>query len=648
MSIDKGPSPEEIIESIKLEESQRTRGHLKIYLGMAPGVGKTYAMLEEAHHLLKEHIDVVVGNIEAHEREEIAILLKNLPEVPKKTTVYKDKEFSELDIDAIIRLKPGIVLVDELAHSNLPGSKHEKRWQDVQEILEHGISVHTTLNVQHIDSLRDVVLSITEIAISETVPDAMIERAHSIQLIDLTPDELLQRLDEGKVFTEGQIKVAGMHFFQKNRLSALREVVLRYVADKIDLNLMCMVTTKEGRVEWRTREKFLVAISQNARSHKLLKAGRRLASQANAPWFAVYVDTGKPLEKEEEETIEKLEELTRSMGAELIKINDPDIAEGIKRIAYQRNITQIILGRTPRNLVVSLLRGPTLVDKLSAECKTVDLHVIRQDQHPLSKSKKWSSSLWQSKVSDYFFAALSVGLMASLSWVALFFAGYRVVELLFFIAVCALNVFFGPGPVIFAAILFGLIWGFVFTPPPVESIFSPTDDLFLLVLYVLAAITIGVIAGRTRKHKELLRKGHKHDSQLSELLTCLHGDHALQDVLIALEEGLPKLLDGRYKFVVKKSNGLLDTEIISALVGNKESMTASWAFQNSHKAGWSTDTLPLSENLFIPLRGEHETMGLLIYKSPSGKSSLTKEEQSLLDNVCRQFAGYLEKAVKSH
>ena len=282
-----------------------------------------------------------------------------------------------------------------------------------------------------------------------------------------------------------------------------------------------MVTTKEGRVEWKTHEKFLVAINQKPQSQKLIKTTRRLARQANAPWLAVYVNTGKTLSREDDKQLEKFVTLTRDLGAEIITVNDPDIAEGIKRIAYQRDITQIILGRTPRNLMLSLFQGPTLLDRLAAECRNIDLHVIRQEKYTASDRKTWLSYSWQSKVSDYLFISFCVCLLASLSWVAVHLLGYRVVEFLFFIGICTFSFFFKRGPSLLAATLFGLIWSFFFTPPPAESSLSVTDDVVLLILYVLTAISFGIFVERTLEQKKLLRTVNEKASQLTEILSCL-------------------------------------------------------------------------------------------------------------------------------
>ena len=642
MNFNERPNPQEILEGIKLEEAQRNKGRLKIFLGMAAGVGKTYTMLEEAQILKKERIDVVVGNIESHGRKETEELLKDLPAIPKKILIYKDKEFNELDVEAIISLNPNIVLIDELAHSNIPGSKHAKRWEDVLDILDHGISVYTTMNVQHIDSLNDIVWGITEVVVRETVPDMVIEKAHSIQLIDITPDELLQRLKEGKVYTEGQSNIAALHFFQKDKLTALREIVLRYVADKIDVDLRRMVTTKEGRVEWKTREKFLVAINHNIQSQKLIRTTRRLATQANSPWIAVYVNTGKILGKEDEEQLAKNLILTRGLGAEIVTIYDPEKAQGIKRVAYQRGVTQIILGRTPKNLISSLFQGPSLLDKLAEECKDIDLHVIRQEKYTVSYKKKHFFVSWKSKFSAYLLITFLVSMLASLSWIALSFLGYRVVELLFFIGIVALSAFFKRGPVILAAVLFGLAWGYFFIPPPAGSSFSITDEMVLLVMYVVTAISIGFFIERSWEQKELLMKGGRKAARLAEILKSLHSRLPVSDILVSLEKELPNIVDGVYKFVVKNDKGTLDMDNASTLIGNTERVTALWAFENDREAGWSTDTLPFSESLYIPLKGTHEVLGLLIYTSPD-KHTLTIEERNLMYSMCQQVSSYLEK-----
>ena len=640
MNFDDRPSPQDILEAIKLEEAQRSKGRLKIFLGMAAGVGKTYAMLEEARTLKKEQINVFIGTIESHGRKETEILIDDLFQVPKKILFYKEKEFKEMDIDAIISLHPSVVLVDELAHSNIPGSKHEKRWQDVIEILDHGINVYTTLNVQHIDSLSDTVAGITEITVRETIPDMIIEKAHSIQLIDLTPDELLQRLKEGKVYTAGQSEIAIQHFFQKNKLTALREIVLRYVADKIDIELSRMITTKDGKIEWRTKEKFLVAISHNRSTHKLIRATRRLANRLNAFWMAVYVNTGKTKTFEEMLQLEKNFKLVHALSAEVFTINDPDIAKGIKRVAFQRGITQIILGRRSKSFYNSFFQGPTLINRLSTECRNVDIHVIRENNYTDFDEKKSFSFPMQTKILDYFSVSLGVSLIGLASFAALSYLSYRVVEFLFFISVSALSIFFKKGPIILAAILFFLIWSIFFIPELTDPTFMESDDLILLLLYILTVIGVSFIADKF-KQQFFLNTIAQETSRFEEILSSLDGSSKMNEVLEFIEAEMPKILDGTYKFVVK-TNGLLKLDEIPLLSNPKELNTALWSFENGQKAGWSTETLPFSENLYIPLSGPAETLGILIYRS-SDNRLLTLEEQCMLDSLCKKVVQSLEK-----
>lgn len=640
INFDDRPSPEKILEAIKLEEAQRNKGRLKIFLGMAAGVGKTYAMLEEARTLKNEQINVLIGTIESHGRAETELLMENLPQIPKKILFYKEKEFKEMDIDAIISLHPSLVLVDELAHSNIPGSRHEKRWQDVLEILEHGINVYSTLNVQHIDSLSETVAGITEINVREIVPDMIIEKAHSIQLIDLTPDELLQRLKEGKVYTADQSEVAIQYFFQKHKLTALREIVLRYVADKIDIELSRMITTKDGKIEWSTKEKFLVAISHNKSSHKLIRTTRRLANRVNALWIAVYVNTGKSKTSEEMLQLEKNFKLVQHLGAEVVTINDPDIAKGIKRVAFQRGITQIILGRGSKSFCHSFFQGLSLMSRLSTECRNVDIHIIREGKYTDFDEKKSFFLPMQSKILDYLSVSLGVFLIGVASFAAISFLGYRVVEFLFFISVSALSVFFKVGPIILAALLFFLIWSIFFIPELTYAPVTQTEDLIVLLLYVLTAIGIGFFADKF-KQQFFLNNSIQENSRFEEILSSLDSSSTVNEILESIEAEMPKILDATYKFVIK-TNGLFKLDEISLLSDTKEFNTALWAFENGRQAGWSTETLPFSENLYIPLKGSDETFGLLIFRT-SDKHPLTVDEQRLLDTLCTKVARYLEK-----
>lgn len=642
MSEEDRPNPEDLLESIKREESKRTKGKLKIFLGMAAGVGKTYAMLEAAQKLQKERVNLVVGTINTHGREDTAKLLEGLQIVPEKWIKYKDTVFEELDLDAILKSKPQLVLVDELAHSNVPGSRHPKRWQDVVELLDHGIDVYTTLNVQHIESLKDLIERITGITIRETVPDLVVDTATSIELMDISPDDLLRRLGEGKVYLGDQSVIAARNFFQEDKLTALREIVLRYTAEKVEHDLQGMVSTIERPDGWKLRERLLVAVSHSPHSQKLIRITRRLAFNLDAPWIAVHVDTGKSLNKEDAETLAKNIALARDLGAEVITTNGPDIAQAIQRIARQKSVTQIIIGRTPHRWFLDLFQSNTLMDHLARECSDIDLHVIRQTLFSKSYGRKWKWPRLSDPISSYFIVTCCVVLLSVFSWFFLSVFSYKVVGFVFLLGILFLSLFFKKGPIFFASILYGLIW-IVFFLPEQEFGNTPNEDIILLVLYLLTAIVTGVLTDRAKMHKQMLEKREKSLEILYNIVGEIAGASSLKDVLISVKGGLKTALGGHVEIMVKDiDDGLVYDESIPLAKNEKEKAASSWVFQNGKEAGWSTSTLPLAQNLYIPLKGLKETVGVLAYQ-PKTDKELSIEEKNFLYTVAHQLANYIER-----
>lgn len=646
-------TPEELLSALKREENLTRKGHLKIFLGMSAGVGKTFAMLEEAHELQRKGMDVAVGIVDTHGRRETALLLDGLKTIPEKSITYKGQEFKELDVDAILRLRPKVVLIDEFAHSNIPGSRHAKRWQDILEILDSGINVYTTLNVQHIESLNDTIRRIVDISVRETVPDLIIENATSIQLVDLTPDELLQRLKEGKVYLGDQSKIASLHFFQRDKLSALREVALRYAAEKIDSDLRYSLPTSEHTIEWKPREKLLVAVSPSPYSQKLIRTSRRLAANIKAPWVAVHVNNGQTLnEKDNNQLIQNLQ-LAQDLGAEVITINSPDIAEGIQRVARKKGITQIILGRAPKITFFDVFRQ-TLVDRLSTECTDIDIHVIGQDpllaKQLLTKYRQnFSSFSIQKNISSYILVFFYVCLLALANWAFLSIIGYKVVGVIFLIGILGLSLFFKKGPIFFASILYAFIWDFFFIPPVNQFVISSYEDIALLALYVLTAIATGILVDRAREHKELLVKNETSTQLLYDISQQITVAKSPQDVFNTVKQQLKKSFNWDVEILPKpKDNKLMFID----LTEDNEKNTAVWVFGHGKEAGWSTDTLPSSKNLYIPLKGFYDVLGILIFK-PATNKFLDSADKTFLYNVCRQITGYLERLfaeerVKQH
>lgn len=637
------PDPEELLESIKREEKKRSKGNLKIFLGMAAGVGKTYTMLEAAQKLQKEGVYVVVGSVVTHGREDTAKLLDGLQIIPERWLKYKETVFEELDLDAILKCKPQLVLVDELAHSNVPGSRHLKRWQDVIELLDNGIDVYTTLNVQHIESLKDLIEKVTGIMIRETVPDLVIDKAASIELLDLSPDELLRRLKEGKVYLGDQSVIAARNFFQEDKLTALREIVLRYTAEKVEHDLQGMVSTIERPDGWKLRERLLVAISHSPHSQKLIRITRRLAFNLDAPWIAVHVDTGKTLTKMDEETLAKNIALARDLGAEVITTNGPDIAQTIQRIARQKSVTQIIIGRTPQRWFLDFFQANTLMDHLARECSDIDLHVIRQTLFSKGHGKKWRWPRLTDPLSSYLSVACCVVLLSVFSRFFLSVLSYKVVGFVFLLGILFLSLFFKKGPIFFASILYALIWVIFFIPSQDLELTS-NEDVILLVFYFLTAIFTGVLTDRARKNKEMLEKREKSTEILYDIVREIAGASTLKEVLVSVKEGLSSALGGQCEIMIKDmNNGLTFDEATFLSKNEKEKAAINWVFQNGKEAGWSTSTLPFAKNLYIPLKGLHEIVGVLAYQ-PAVEKELTIEEKNFIYTVSHQLANYLERS----
>lgn len=644
MNTDDRPNPEQLLEAIKLEESRLERGSLKIFIGMSAGVGKTFAMLAEARQLKSEGVDVVVGIVATHGRKETAVLLEGLKVIAPKSIEYKGKYFDELNLDEILKIHPQIVLVDELAHSNIPSSRHPKRWQDIIELLDNGIDVYTTLNIQHIESLKDIIEGIVRIPIRETVPDQIVDMAAYIQLVDLTTDELLQRLKEGKVYLGGQSEIAARNFFQKDRLTALREMALRYAAEKVDHDLHVMVGSEDRVSEWKPRERLLVSISPSPSSQKLIRTGRRLASRLDAPWIVLHVQNGRILNESESAMLAKNLAMARDLGAEVLTTDDPDVAAGIQRVAHQKGVTQIIIGRSPKPSFFNFFSRHTLLDKLAEECSDIDVHVIRQEIPSIDYRKRIAAFFSMKQAYSYVFAFIYVWVLTGLSALAISYINYRVVGFVFLIGIMLLSIFIRSGPIIFASILFVLNLNYFFIPPEWSfSIFSNEDNI-LLVLYFITAVTTGFLVDRARVRKEMLTKREESTEVLYDIVREIASAPSLEDLLQSVKERLGVLINGYFEILIKQvDNGIIFDKPMELISDEKEKNAAIWVFNNGREAGWSTTTLPANKNLYIPLKGHQEVVGVLVYR-PKADYSLTTEEKNFLYTVGKQLSNYLERS----
>ena len=374
------PSPEALLEAARREESRA--GKLKIFVGAAPGVGKTYEMLQTARARIKDGYDVVVGVVETHGRRETEALLDGLEVIPRRRVEYKDQSLEEMDIDAIIARRPQIVLVDELAHTNAPGSRHPKRYLDVEELLSHGINVYTTVNIQHIESLNDVVAQITHVRVRETVPDSVFDQADAVELIDLTPDDLIERLKEGKVYVPKQAERALEHFFAPANLTALRELALRRTADRVDEQLLSEMQARAISGPWAAGERILVCVSEDPRAAGLVRYAKRLADRLHGPWIALYVEGRRSIQLNEEQRdrVADTLRLAESLGGEAVTIPSAGtrIADDVIGYAQSSNVTQIIIGKSTRSRWFEILNG-SVVHDLVRRSGNISVHVIAGD-----------------------------------------------------------------------------------------------------------------------------------------------------------------------------------------------------------------------------------------------------------------------------
>src|SRR5689334_8005719 len=377
------PSPEALLEAARREEGRA--GKLKIFVGAAPGVGKTYEMLQSAHARKKAGADVVVGVVETHGRAETEVLLSGLEVLPRRRLSYKEQTLEEMDLDALIARRPQIALVDELAHTNAPGSRHPKRYLDVEELLSHGIDVYTAVNIQHIESLNDVVAQITHVRVRETVPDKVFDRADSIELIDLTPDDLIQRLKEGKVYVPKQAERALKHYFSPGNLTALRELALRRTAERVDEQLLTHMQANAIAGPWAAGERILVCVSEDPRAAGLVRYTKRVADRVHAPWTAISIETRRSLQltDEERDRVADTLRLAQALGGEALTIPGVErrIADDVIKFAQANNVTQIIVGKSTRSRLFEIMRG-SVVHDLVRRAGNITINVIAGEEQP--------------------------------------------------------------------------------------------------------------------------------------------------------------------------------------------------------------------------------------------------------------------------
>ncbi len=630
-------NPDSLLSSIHSQHAKTNRGRLFIFFGMAAGVGKTYAMLQAAHQRLKEGVDVVVGVVVTHGRQETESLIADLPIISQKIVEYLGKSFEEMDLETILVRQPQLVLVDELAHHNIPGGRHPKRWQDVIELLEAGIDVFTTLNVQHIESRKDAVEDILGINVQETIPDSVLERAYEVRLIDLTPEELLKRLKEGKVYLGEKGKIASQNFFQLDRLTALREIALRLTAEKVDSDLQGLTIFNHKTQSWKVNDRLMVAVSHSPHSRTLIRSARRLAFTLDAPWIAVHVDTGKLLSSAERDHLSSNLAFAKELGAEIMTTVDPDIASALVRIAVQKNVTQLILGRprwTPWNRYLH-----TLPDRLMRDAVHLNIHVLPQEKS-LGGSRSIFKPLFTTHAPmwTYGIIFLVIGIVSLLNAMLIPFFGYRAVGYVFLLTVLGIGLKASFGPILFSAALSALAWNFFFIPPFHTFQITRAEDAMLIFFYFVAAVITGTLTFKIRTRERLLRIREESAHTLYLIAQAIATSATPQSCMDTVSQLLSTLLKGQCHFFVDEFKELP----IEIKENSKEYAVLKWVLANHRPAGWSTDTLPMASSLYMPLLASSGIVGVMSFRSLSF-TALLREESDILSSVTQQMAVYFER-----
>jgi two-component system sensor histidine kinase KdpD len=637
------PNPDALLAAIQSDAAQERRGRLKVFLGMCPGVGKTYAMLEGAQRELRGGRDLVVGYVETHGRKETDALAAGLEVVPRKMSGHRGVAFSEMDLDALLARRPQLALVDELAHTNVPGSRHPKRWQDVKELLEAGIDVFTTVNVQHIESRADTVRQITGAEIRETVPDSVLDAAE-IELIDLPTAELRQRLQEGKVYLPERAAAAAQNFFREANLTALRELALRLVADHVGEDTQEYHRAQSGAGPWKTGHRLLVAVSASPLSESLIRWTRRMADSLKCPWLAVHVETLRPLDETGQSRLEKNLALARTLGAEVIATTDEDLVRGLLRIAQQQNVTQIIVGKPFASSWSEWLRAGRLLRRLTRESGNIDLHVVRAEKSEVESSRP-RRRLWlvESGWKQY---ATAAGVVAGVGLINALLdpiTGPRVPGLVFLTAVVVLGLFLGRGPVFLAGTLSALAWNYFFLPPRFTFIIRSTEDGILFGLYFVVAIVLGQLVTRIRTQEKAERQREERAIALYQLTRELAQAGTRDEVVWQLLGEITRVFRATAAVVLPGSGGLGSHPDGSLVLTEKELHVAEWAFLHRQAAGKFTDNLPGSEALHLPLATERAVLGVLSVGLP--ERTLTVAQRDLLEAYVRQAALVLDRVA---
>jgi two-component system sensor histidine kinase KdpD len=641
---DRRPDPDALLA---LADEGR-RGRLKVFLGAAPGVGKTYAMLQNAQRLKRDGQDVLIGLVETHGRAETAALTEGLELLPRRIVDYRGRMIEEFDLDAALARKPALIVVDELAHSNAPDCRHPKRWQDVEELLDAGINVWTALNIQHLESLADVVSRVTGVAVRETVPDRVLQQAQDVVLVDIPPGELIQRLQEGKVYLPETARRATQKFFTPGNLTALRELALRRTADRVDDQMSDILRQNAIEGPWETSDHLLVCIDADAGAEMVLRAAARLATSLNASWIVVHVE--RPGHEDRDPArLKRLDaalQLAERLGAETRRLGATDMAGEVLRLARRENVTQIVLGRA-RAGVWRRLTGAGFVHEIVRQATDIAVHIVSTPEptpapRPFTLPPRPKNAL-PGLLAAVVAVALAVGAGELLS-LALNLPNLSMV---FLLAVLGCSVTYGLWSAVAASFLAFLAYNFFFIPPIYTFTVAEPQELLSLLVFLIVAVLAGTLAGRVHDSAAAVRQRAQNIESLYDFSRKLSGAARLDDVLWASVTHLHKLQGGPIVLLLPRDGEVVlqtawppDRELSAG-----EFSAANWAFAKQEASGWRTDTLPNLAMQFRPLLTPRGAVGVCGFAPKSADAPLSPEDERALTAILEQMALAIDRSL---
>lgn len=615
-------NPDEILKKIKENENYKTIGRLRVFFGMVAGVGKTYQMLEAAHLAKKEGKDVVIGFLETHKRRETELISQGLEIIPRKEIIYKDTIFTETDIDEILKRNPKIVLIDELAHTNVPGSRHKKRYQDVEEILNNGIDVWTTINVQHLESRASIVESITGIGIHETVPDFILENANKIEIIDITPEELRKRLKDGKIYSKDKVDLALNNFFRQGNINALREISLQFVAKLVDKRITDYRNEHNIETLWKATDKLLVAIGPSPYSEYLIKWTKKTAFNLKAQWLAVNIESSRELSNNEKKIIDKNIDLARQLGATIITTADEDIVNGIIRVAKEQNVSQIVVGKPLLFSLKNILKK-NITDRLIKESGDIDVYVVSapgaKRKAPKKNSFKLKLELKENLVVYSFLALITI-----FGYFAQNFISYWGISLIYLLYIVFVSSVYKRLTSLLVSFFSGVLWNFLFIPPKFTLFISKPDDILMYFVFFVVAIVTGNLTSKLHVKETFLRNREKNLELLYELAKEMVTSISFDKLMSQAISYIQRFLEAEVQiFIADKTNESLYP--LNSNLETKEKDIAFWVLKNGKSAGKGTATLSNSHYHFYPIHSADKVEGVIILKFKSNSFSINEE-----------------------